>query len=159
LNAKSSSDVTVPGSPIRLSNRCDANSMPSLRRLGIAYSHSRKSPMARKGGQGFADPDYEISVDWLAAREAIHLAQRSHEDDAEPARILIINGSLRSEHTCPGEMSKTWRLVKLAEPAFHEMGLVVDIPAHLGVRQANLSLQILRLDFDGALSLAMQLLS
>jgi len=92
-----------------------------------AYSHSRKSPMTRRGGRGFADPDYEISADWLAAREAIHLAQRSHEDGNEPPRILIINGSSRSEHTCPGEMSKTWRLVELAEPAFHEMDLVVDI--------------------------------
>lgn len=32
-----------------------------------AYSHSRKSPITRKAGPGFADPDYEISVDWLAA--------------------------------------------------------------------------------------------
>lgn len=28
--------------------------------------------------------------------------------------ILLINGSSRTEHTCPGEMSKNWRLVELA---------------------------------------------
>src|SRR5206468_4353152 len=31
-----------------------------------------------------------------------------------PSRILLVNGSPRTEHTCPGEMSKTWRLVELA---------------------------------------------
>ena len=36
-----------------------------------AYANSRKAPVTRKAGPGFADPDYEISVDWLAAREAI----------------------------------------------------------------------------------------
>jgi hypothetical protein len=92
-----------------------------------AYSHSRKAPLTRKAGPGFADPKYELAVDWLAAREAILAAQRRHDDAAERPRILIINGSSRSEHTCPGEMSKSWRLVKLAEPAFVEMGLAVDI--------------------------------
>jgi multimeric flavodoxin WrbA len=91
------------------------------------YVNSRKAPNTRKAGAGFADPDYEISVDWLAARDAILAAQRRHDDADETARILLINGSSRSEHTCPGEMSKTWRLVKIAEPVFQEMGLAVDI--------------------------------
>jgi NADPH-dependent FMN reductase len=92
-----------------------------------AYSNSRKSPVTRKAGPGFADPEYEISVDWLAAREAILAAQRRHDDASETPRILLINGSSRSEHTCPGEMSKTWRLIKSAEPVFQEMGFAVDI--------------------------------
>ena len=91
------------------------------------YSNSRKSPVTRKAGPGFADPDYEISVDWLAAREAILAAQRRHDDAGETPRILVINGSSRNEHTCPGEMSKTWRLIKQAEPVFEEIGLAVDI--------------------------------
>jgi multimeric flavodoxin WrbA len=92
-----------------------------------AYSHSRKAPLTRKAGPGFADPEYELAVDWLAARDAILAAQRRHDDASQPPRILIINGSSRSEHTCPGEMSKSWRLVKLAEPIFLEMGFAVDI--------------------------------
>jgi multimeric flavodoxin WrbA len=92
-----------------------------------AYSHSRKAPHTRKAGPGFADPEYEISVDWLAAREAILEAQRRHDDTASDPRILVINGSARSEHTCPGESSKTWRLVKLVEPIFAGMGFAVDI--------------------------------
>jgi multimeric flavodoxin WrbA len=91
------------------------------------YSHSRKAPLTRKAGPGFADPDYDIAVDWLAARDAILAAQRRHDDADEVPRILLINGSSRSEHTCPGEMSKSWRLIKLAEPVFLEMGLAVDV--------------------------------
>jgi multimeric flavodoxin WrbA len=91
------------------------------------YSNSRKSPVTRKAGPGFADPDYDLSVDWLAAREAILAAQRRHDDRDEIPRILLINGSSRSEHTCPGEMSKSWRLVKIAEPVFREMGFAVDL--------------------------------
>ena len=92
-----------------------------------AYSHSRKAPLTRKAGAGFADPNYEISVDWLAAREAILDAQRRHDDASAPPRILVINGSARSEHTCPGEMSKTWRLVKIAEQVVADMGFAVDL--------------------------------
>lgn len=92
-----------------------------------AYSHSRKAPLTRKAGAGFSDPDYDLAIDWLDARAKILEAQRRHDDADETPRILVINGSIRSEHTCPGEMSKTWRLVKLAEPVFVEMGFAVDI--------------------------------
>lgn len=92
-----------------------------------AYSHSRKSPATRKAGPGFADPDYDIAVDWFDARDAILDAQRRHDDAGRNSRILLINGSPRSEHTCPGETSKTWRLVKIAEACFAGMGFDVDI--------------------------------
>jgi multimeric flavodoxin WrbA len=87
-----------------------------------AYADSRKAPHTRKAGPGFADPTYDLSVDWLAARDAIAQAQRKHDDPAEPSRVLIVNGSSRSEHTCPGEMSKSWRLVELAQRALDERG-------------------------------------
>jgi multimeric flavodoxin WrbA len=92
-----------------------------------AYDNSRKSPVTRKAGQGFADPDYDLAVDWLAARDAIIDAQRRHDDASATSRILLINGSTRSEHSCPGEMSKSWRLVKIAEAVLVEMGFAVDI--------------------------------
>ncbi|HEY4135811.1 MAG TPA: flavodoxin family protein [Alphaproteobacteria bacterium] len=79
-----------------------------------AYAHSRKSPRTRKAGPGYADPDYDLSEDWIAAKAAIEAAQRRHDDAAAPARILIVNGSSRSEHTCPGEMSKSYRLAEIA---------------------------------------------
>jgi len=92
-----------------------------------AYADSRKAPHTRKAGPGFADPDYDLSVDWLAARDAIADAQRRHADPAEASRILLINGSARSEHTCPGEMSKTWRLVELAQQTIAGKGFSTDI--------------------------------
>src|SRR3954462_9597068 len=72
-----------------------------------AYRHHRKSPHTRKAGPGFADPDYDLATDWLAAREAVLVACRRHDDPNAAARFLLISGSSRSEHTCPGEMSKS----------------------------------------------------
>jgi multimeric flavodoxin WrbA len=82
-----------------------------------AYAHSRKAPRTRRAGSEFADPDYELSVDWLEARAAIAAAQRRHDEATSPA-ILLINCSSRSEHTCPGEMSKSYRLVEIAREVF-----------------------------------------
>ena len=65
------------------------------------YSNSRKAPHTRKAGPGFADPDYDLSVDWLAARESILAAQRRYDDVSATPRILLINGSSRSER-CHG---------------------------------------------------------
>jgi hypothetical protein len=73
-----------------------------------AYSNSRKAPRTRKAGPEFADPDYDLSVDWIAARAAIQQAQQRHDDPAAAPRILLVNCSPRCEHTCPGEMSKSW---------------------------------------------------
>lgn len=78
------------------------------------YSNSRNSPLTRKAGQGFADLDYELAIDWINARDALIRAQAQHDDPGGPARFLLINASSRSEHTCPGEMSKSYRLLRLA---------------------------------------------
>jgi multimeric flavodoxin WrbA len=82
-----------------------------------AYAQSRKSPRTRKAGEGYADPDYDLSVEWIAAKEAVEAAQRRHDENGA-RRILIINGSSRSEHTCPGEMSKSYRLADIARQVF-----------------------------------------
>jgi multimeric flavodoxin WrbA len=89
-----------------------------------AYAHSRKAPHTRKAGPEFADPDYDLSVDWLAARDAIQAAARRHDDANRPARVLLVNASSRSEHTCPGEMSKSYRLIEIAREALHAAGNV-----------------------------------
>lgn len=93
-----------------------------------AYRDSRKAPLTRRAGPGFADPDYELSVEWLAARDAIRRAERRHGSAAAKPRILLVNGSPRSDQTCPGEVSKTWRLVKIAERVLQDMrGIDVEI--------------------------------
>jgi len=79
------------------------------------YSNHRKAPQTVKAGPEYEDPNYDLATDWKDAHDAIGKAQKEYEDAAEPPCILIINGSSRSEHSCPGEMSKSWRLLKLAE--------------------------------------------
>jgi multimeric flavodoxin WrbA len=91
-----------------------------------AYAHSRKSPRTQQAGPGFSDPNYEIGVDWIKARGAIASAQLQHDAKDGKTRILLINGSARSEHTCPGEMSKSFRLAKLAESVFLDAGVEVS---------------------------------
>ncbi|MDZ4736932.1 MAG: NAD(P)H-dependent oxidoreductase [Rhodospirillaceae bacterium] len=79
-----------------------------------AYEESRKSPRTRRAGRDFADPDYELSIEWLEARRQIRAAEREQKNRRAPSRILIVNGSARSDQTCPGEISKTWRLATMA---------------------------------------------
>ena len=78
------------------------------------YTNSRKSPVTQKAGPGYADPDYDLAIDWVKARLAIDQARAEHDSKDEPPCILIINCSSRSENTCPGEMSKSWRLLEIA---------------------------------------------
>lgn len=79
-----------------------------------AYNESRKSPRTRAAGAGFADPNMQLSEQWLQTRDAILAAQAKHDDAQSPSRILLICGSARSDQTCPGEMSKTYRLCSTA---------------------------------------------
>src|SRR5690242_11907001 len=53
------------------------------------YSNSRKSPRTRKAGPDFADPTYDLSTDWLEARDAILAAQARHDDPGQQKRILL----------------------------------------------------------------------
>jgi multimeric flavodoxin WrbA len=87
-----------------------------------AYSHHRKAPRTRKAGPAFHDPNYDLAVDWIAARDAIAAAQAHHDDRNGPARFLVISGSSRSEHTCPGEMSKSYRLAAMAREVLAAAG-------------------------------------
>lgn len=89
-----------------------------------AYDSYRKSPRTRRAGPGFADPEFELPVEWLETRHQIHEAQRRQADPAAPRRVLLVAGAARHDQTCPGEMSKTFRLAGLArdvieaEPGF-----------------------------------------
>jgi multimeric flavodoxin WrbA len=91
-----------------------------------SYSENHKSPRTRKAGPEFANPDYDLSLDWLAARDAIRVAEMQNRDTALPAKILVINGSARTNQSCPGETSKTYRLAKLAQGAIESDGASVD---------------------------------
>ena len=92
------------------------------------YDQSRKSPVTQKAGAGFANPDYDLSVDWRAASGAVAQAQQQHDDRSLPPRILLVNGSSRSEHSCPGEMSKSYRMIEVARDVIEaEFSGTVDV--------------------------------
>ncbi|QDH73738.1 flavodoxin family protein [Brevundimonas sp. M20] len=92
-----------------------------------AYCDGRKSPVTRKAGKGYADPDYDLSEDWINARAMIDEAQARFEDEKGPLRVLLVNGSSRSEHTCPGEMSKSFRLVSSAQQVLEKAGVETKV--------------------------------
>jgi multimeric flavodoxin WrbA len=93
-----------------------------------AYDEYRKSPRTRPAGRGFVDPSFELPIEWLETRRKIQAAERQHKDPKSRSRILLINGSSRTDQSCPGEMSKTFRLVTLARDVLRKSrGLEVDL--------------------------------
>jgi multimeric flavodoxin WrbA len=92
------------------------------------YDNSRKAPRTRRAGPGFADPDYELSIEWIAARDAVRQAEQRQKSSTSKSRVLLINSSPRNDQTCPGEISKTYRLVKTAEEIFRsERGFELEL--------------------------------
>ena len=92
-----------------------------------AYREGRKAPVTRKAGPGFADPEYELSVDWLEARDRIAKAQAAWSLPDTPSRVLLINGSPRNDGSCSGEISKTHRLLQLAREVLDAQHMQTDV--------------------------------
>lgn len=111
---------------------------PSFARAGAAvdtlleiawknYCDGRKAPITRRAGDEYADPDYELSVDWLRTRADLQSAEEQHGNVHSPSRVLLICAAARNDKTCPGEMSKTWRLTQIARHTLAESGIDVDV--------------------------------
>ena len=92
-----------------------------------AYHDGRKAPVTAKAGPGFADPDYDLAVEWRANRDRILALEAARKDAATRSRVLVINGSPRNDGSCPGEMSKSFRLVQLVEQQLAADGIDVDV--------------------------------
>lgn len=91
-----------------------------------SYQDGRKAPVTRKAGPGYADPGYELSVEWLAARERIDAAREAWSDPAKPTHALVICGSPRNDGSCPGEISKTFRLARIVREELSRASFEVD---------------------------------
>jgi len=91
------------------------------------YISSHKAPVTQKAGPGFADPNYDMSVEWRAASDKLRAAEDKQKDPATPSRVLLICASARNDGSCPGEMSKTFRLTKLAEQVLHDASIETDL--------------------------------
>ena len=92
----------------------------------LAFDEGRKAPLTRKAGPGHADPAYDLSVDWIEARDRIERARKNWADPLTKTRALVICGSPRNDGTCPGEMSKTFRLAGWVRDVLAEALLDVD---------------------------------
>ena len=79
------------------------------------YDDYRKNPRKVPAGPDFARPDAKLPVEWLETRRWVNEAETRQKNPRSAPRILLINGSMRSDHTCPGEISKSWRLLQIAE--------------------------------------------
>ncbi len=90
------------------------------------YSDSRKAPVTEKAGPGFADPDYDLSVEWRQAQQAIKEADARQKNNTTPARLLLICAAHRNDGSCPGEISKSFRLSEIAKEILEAEGMEVD---------------------------------
>jgi multimeric flavodoxin WrbA len=104
---------------------------PSISRLEEiawqAYTEGRKAPFAHKAGKGYANPDYELSDEWVATKKRIDAAQLHWADPASPSKVLLICGSARNDGTCPGEISKTFRLLGMAKDTLEQANIQTDV--------------------------------
>ena len=92
-----------------------------------ALQEGRKAPITQPAGRGFADPTYAVSVQWLDTRKRLKAAQKRWSAADTPSRVLLICGSARNDGTCPGEVSKTWRLTEIAQRVVARAGLEADV--------------------------------
>ncbi len=91
-----------------------------------AMKQGHKSPVTRPAGRGFADPAYETSVEWLDTRQRLKAAQAVWKKPGSPSRVLVICASSRNDGTCPGEVSKTWRLARILQRQMQAQRMVCD---------------------------------
>ena len=92
-----------------------------------AYQEGRKTPRTHKAGGGFADPAYDLSDEWRETSDRLKAAQKAWAKKSTPSRVLLVCGSPRNDGTCPGEISKTYRLTKIAREVLNAAGIKADL--------------------------------
>ena len=91
------------------------------------YSEGHKAPLTEKAGTDFADPNYDLSVEWKATRDRLLAAEKTQKDPATPSRVLLICGAARNDGSCPGEISKTFRMTVWAREILEAHGIEADL--------------------------------
>lgn len=92
-----------------------------------AYADGRKAPITVKAGAGYSDPDYDLSIEWKEARDRLDRAAQVQRDPDTPSRVLVVVGAARNDGTCPGEVSKSWRLANLVLQELEAAGVRTDM--------------------------------
>lgn len=90
------------------------------------YIEYRKSPLKKAGGKQFAKPTFELPKEWLETRAKLKSAETRRKKTTTKSRILIVCASPRNDQTCPGEMSKTFRMAKIAEKEIKASGFEAE---------------------------------
>ena len=91
------------------------------------YHDEHKSPVTQKAGDGFADPGYDLSVEWKQTRDRLLAAEQRQKDPQTKSRVLLIIGAARNDGSCPGEISKTYRMSSWAREALAEADIDTDV--------------------------------
>ena len=65
-------------------------------------------------------------MEWLQARERIRAAEARQREPATRSRVLMIVGSPRNDGSCPGEISKSFHLARIAQETLEGAGIEVD---------------------------------
>ncbi|MBO1014385.1 NAD(P)H-dependent oxidoreductase [Achromobacter sp. SD115] len=92
-----------------------------------AYEEGRKSPVTAKAGPGYADPDYDLSTEWKETRDRLERAAVAQRDPGAASRVLVVVGAARNDGTCPGEVSKSWRLAGIVLNELQAAGVQTDM--------------------------------
>ena len=138
--------------------RATSSTSPGTRTTSTARARARGRPAP-------ASPTRTTSCRWNGSTPARRSARRERRTTTPtaPRRVLLICGAARHDQTCPGEMSKTFRLAQIAARA-RSSGARLRVrlprpePADRRVRPSDPAVQGLRLDRDAALPLAVLLL-
>ncbi|RZT09950.1 Multimeric flavodoxin WrbA [Duganella sp. CF402] len=91
------------------------------------YDAGRKAPVTQKAGSEFADPEYDLSVEWKATRDRLLAAEQRQKDAQSRSRVLLIIGAARNDGTCPGEISKTYRMSLWAQEVLAGLAIDTDV--------------------------------
>lgn len=108
--------------------RAEDESIDRLEEIAwLAYTDGRKAPFTQKAGPGYADPDYQLSSDWIATKQRIDAAQKRWSEPSAASRVLLVCGSARNDGTCPGEISKSFRLLRIVEETLRQADIKSDV--------------------------------
>lgn len=91
------------------------------------HEGGHKAPLTEKAGPEYSSPDYDLSVEWKATSKRLAVAEAKQKDRNTPSRVLLICGSSRNDGSCASEISKTWRMMLLAQEELQNANIEVDL--------------------------------
>lgn len=97
----------------------------------------RKAPYTQKAGPGYVDPEDELSTEWIDTKQRLDATHLHWSDQATSSRVQLICGSARNDGTCPGEMSKSFRLLGFAREALERAGIQANARARRPPRRKS----------------------